>query len=92
MDLSVDTQVMLLVKGLNKYFSKTKTLDNRDFTAAARAGLSDAGLSRSTATTDRLEKDAIDRALVELQLQQTVFIVRGQSSNLLTNLIDVDVS
>ena len=79
MDLSADSQVILLVKGLNKYFSKTKTLANRDFTAAARAGLSDLGPGQSAANAGRLDKEAIDQALVELQLQETVFIVRGES-------------
>ena len=76
-NLSVETQVILLIKGLEKYYSKTKTLANREFTAAARAGLAGASATAATSSTMRVDKETVEMALLELQVQETVFIVRG---------------
>jgi len=77
LDLSV--QIVVLVKGLGRYQAKTKTLANREFTAMARAGLSATSTASdvSAAPATRLAKDLIERNLIELQVQEGVFIVHG---------------
>jgi len=77
--LESSVQIVVIVKGLGRYQAKTKTLANREFTAMARAGLSTtSSTSNATAaTTTRLDKDLIERNLIELQVQEGVFIVHG---------------
>ena len=76
--LSGNDQMMVMVKGLQKYYSKTKTLANKEFTAAARAGLD--GNQANPATLDaRPAKEVIEKELVRLQVEQGCFLVHGES-------------
>ena len=82
--LSEINQVVVMIKGLHKYYMKTKMLANREFTAAARAGLD--GLSgaeregsAAAALSTRPTKEVIERELVKLQVEQGCFLVHGQS-------------
>jgi len=71
-------QIVIVVKGLGKYQAKTKTLANREFTAMARAGLESGTTAAAAAVRARPEKDVIERELIELQVQEGVFIVHGE--------------
>ena len=77
--LAEKDQVIVMMRGLGKYYSKTKTIANREFTAAARAGLDGAsGGGRSIrAAGGRMEKDTVERELVKLQVDQGCFIIQG---------------
>lgn len=75
-------QIVVIIRDLGKYRSKTKTMANRDFTAMARAGLesgSSATAQNQTGPT-RATSESIDFALIDLQVREKVFIVEGQLS------------
>ncbi|ORX34758.1 hypothetical protein BD324DRAFT_643279 [Kockovaella imperatae] len=78
--LSADTQIILIIKGLEKYYSKTKTLANREYTAAARAGLQPGSISTQNATITRIERDAVVAALLELQFAEKAYIVKVEKT------------
>lgn len=80
--LSEGDQVIVIVKGLQKYYAKTKTLANREFTAAARAGIDglQGGGSAAAALSSRPAKEVIERELVKLQVEQGRFLVHGMAS------------
>ncbi len=78
--LSLKEQIMVMIKGLQKYHSKTKAMVNREFTAAARAGIDGTeGLaSTAAALSSRPEKEVIERELVKLQVEKGCFLVHGE--------------
>ena len=79
--LSVQDQIMIMIKGLQKYYAKTKTMANREFTAAARAGVDgrdDAG-NLGAVLNSRPSKELIERELVKLQMEQGCFLIHGES-------------
>jgi crossover junction endonuclease EME1 len=78
LDLDPTEQIVIIVKGLGKYTAKTRTLANREFTAMARAGLESGSAATAAAVIARPEKEAIERELIELQVQESVFIVHGE--------------
>jgi crossover junction endonuclease EME1 len=74
--LAASDHIIVMVKGLQKYYAKTKSLANREFTAAARAGLDGAG-STHLAPGARVPKETIERELVKLQVGEGCFLVHG---------------
>ncbi|WWC66778.1 uncharacterized protein I206_100683 [Kwoniella pini CBS 10737] len=84
LNLKKDDQVIIMIKGLQKYYSKTKSLANKEFTAAARAGLngssSTQGGSKSITLPTRPEKEIIEMALVELQVKERCFLVHVEKT------------
>ncbi|ORY34205.1 hypothetical protein BCR39DRAFT_516748 [Naematelia encephala] len=76
--------VVVLVRGLGKYYAKTKALENREFTAAARAGIDGAVTARvadSQPTINvRPSKATIEQCLVELQIAEEVHIVHVEKT------------
>lgn len=78
--LSVKDQIMIMVKGLQKYYAKTKTMANREFTAAARAGVDgcDSAGNLGAALNSRPTKGLIESELVKLQVEQGCFLIHGQ--------------
>ena len=71
-------QIIIMIKGLTKYFNKTKSIANREFTAAARAGLGERDRLRRDIGA-RIDKDVVERELVKLQGAQRCFLVHGTS-------------
>ncbi|EIW68055.1 hypothetical protein TREMEDRAFT_15378, partial [Tremella mesenterica DSM 1558] len=72
-------QLFLVIKDLWKYCAKTKTLANREFTAAARAGL-EGGSRDGSGPGDwkgRPSKERIEMELLKLQLSQKCFVVHA---------------
>lgn len=51
--LSATDQMIVIIKGLQSYYAKTKTMVNREFTAAARAGLAGKHMTHGAASTLR---------------------------------------
>ncbi|OCF45159.1 hypothetical protein I317_00961 [Kwoniella heveanensis CBS 569] len=84
--LKVTDQMMVMIKGLNKYYSKTKSLANKEFTAAARAGLTGArsGNGRTgpgaTVMSSRPDKETIEMELVKLQVEERCFLVHVEKT------------
>lgn len=70
-------QMLVMIKGLQKYYNKSKAIANREFTAAARAGLGERDPVRR-ATAVRPEKETVERELVKLQVAQRCFLVHGE--------------
>lgn len=83
--LKSSCQIIIIIRDLGKYRAKTRTLANREFTALARAGLQ-AGSSSSTSTSAqqvRPTSETIDYGLVEMQVEERVFVVEGKSKHML---------
>ena len=76
--LSKKDTLMVMIKGLNGYHAKTKTLKNREFATAARAAL-DGRLVQVQDSIGRLEKEVIEQAMLRLQLEEGCFLVHGTS-------------
>ncbi|RXK37718.1 hypothetical protein M231_04967 [Tremella mesenterica] len=75
-------QLFLVIKDLWKYCAKTKTLANREFTAAARAGL-EGGSRDGNGPGDwkgRPSKERIEMELLKLQLSQKCFVVHVEKT------------
>lgn len=64
-------EVILLIKDLYKYYTKTKTLANREFTAAVRG--------TTVKSSSRLSRDTIEQALLAAQISHGCFFVHGTS-------------
>ncbi|RSH81501.1 hypothetical protein EHS25_006858 [Saitozyma podzolica] len=77
--LAASDHIIVMIKGLQKYYAKTKSLANREFTAAARAGLDGAG-SAHLAPGARVPKDTIERELVKLQVGEGCFLVHVEKT------------
>jgi crossover junction endonuclease EME1 len=77
--------LILIIKGMGKYYSKLKTVANREFTAAARAGLGEksGGRGSEKGLGSGPEKEDVERGLVELQLQHGCFVVHGQFKSIM---------
>ncbi|WVW81889.1 hypothetical protein I302_103888 [Kwoniella bestiolae CBS 10118] len=82
LDLTAADQLIIVIKGLNRYYSKMKSLANRRFTAAARAGLN--GSTTTTKTTSGasvgVDKETVEMALVRLQVRQRCFLVHVEKT------------
>lgn len=72
---STASQMVLLVKGLEQYHSRTRSLVNKEYAAAARAGLSAA--DSSVLHHSRLSRADIDCEVVKLQVAEGCFMVYG---------------
>ncbi|WVQ62597.1 uncharacterized protein L199_000743 [Kwoniella botswanensis] len=83
--LTVNDQLIIMIKGLQKYHSKMKSLANKQFTAAARAGLSGAttaNRNQGGRNGGRIgpDKEIIEMALVRLQVKQRCFLVNVEKT------------
>jgi crossover junction endonuclease EME1 len=83
---SKEESMVLVIKGMGKYYAKMSSVANREYTAAARAGLGEGALntgtgSKSGGKASGPEKQDVEKALVELQLSQGCFIVHGELSS-----------
>jgi crossover junction endonuclease EME1 len=76
--LDAQCQILVVVRGLAQYHAKTRTLANREFTAMARAGLESNHASASSSLPVRPYSDTVERDLVDLQVQEGVYIVQGE--------------
>ena len=71
-------QIIVIIKGLGSYQSKTKSLANREYTAAARANLAAGGAAQVNQPLDRrLSKEEIDNGLIAVQVLLGVNFVQG---------------
>lgn len=86
--LAMSDQVVLMIKGLQKYYSKSRSLANKDYINAARAGL-DGGSATATATTaasngryapPRPTRDQIEAGMVRLQVAEHFFLVHVEKT------------
>lgn len=81
--LAPDEQLLLLVRGLEKYHSKTRSIVNKAFRDSARAGLSTGRASSTEASTTfrtRVEKEQVEAELLQAQLSQYLRVVQGAVS------------
>jgi crossover junction endonuclease EME1 len=78
MGMKGNDQLMIMIKGLGKYYSKLKTAQNKEYTAAARAGVAgkDVG-GLSGATGRKLDREQIDMELLRLEMENGAFLVHG---------------
>lgn len=81
--LAMSDQMVLMIKGLQKYYSKSRALANKDYMNAARAGLE--GGSGSTATktariNGRPTRDRIEAEMVRLQVAEHCFLVHVEKT------------
>lgn len=75
-------QLMIMIKGLAKYYSKLKSQQNREYTAAARASFSGKELANASRTSagGSLGKEEIESELVRVQMETKCFLVHGKPS------------
>jgi crossover junction endonuclease EME1 len=80
MGMKGNDQLVIMIKGLGKYYSKLKTAQNKEYTAAARAGVAgkDVG-GLGTAAGGKLDREQIDMELLRLEMENGAFLVHGQS-------------
>lgn len=78
--LAPDEQLLLLVRGLEKYHAKTRSLANKAFRDSARAGLAtgQAGSSETPGLCSRIDKAEVEAELLKAQLSQYLLIVQGE--------------
>lgn len=87
-----DEPIGILIQGLGKMLAQRRAAANRQYTAAARAGLSSDATSRlDTSLRPDMDKDAIDAELVKLQVAERVFIVHRESNEATIGLTDPSV-
>lgn len=85
--LAMSDQVVLMIKGLQKYYSKSRSLANKDYINAARAGL-DGGSATATTTAavngrygpPRPTRDQIEAEMVRLQVAEHFFLVHVEKT------------
>lgn len=77
--LAPDEQLLLLVRGMEKYHSKTRSIANKAFRDSARAGLATGRASSTEASTSRsrVEKEEVEAELLKAQLSQYLLVVQG---------------
>lgn len=87
--LTMSDQVMLMIKGLQKYYSKSRALANKDYINAARAGLEAGGGSggpgssiaiKPTRMNGRPTRDRIETEMVRLQVAEHCFLVHVEKT------------
>lgn len=81
LDMKGSDQLIIMVKGLNKYYSKLKNLQNKEFTAAARAGVAGkdiSGAAYGAGVPGKPNKEAIEMEMVKLQMEKQCFLVHGE--------------
>lgn len=80
--LAPDEQLLLLVRGLEKYHSKTRSIANKAFRDSARAGLATGrtgSAETSTGSRTRVEKEEVETELLKAQLSQYLLVVQGEA-------------
>lgn len=78
--LAPDEQLLLLVRGLEKYHSKTRSIANKAFRDSARAGLATGRASSAEVNQGfrtRVEKEEVEAELLKAQLSQYLLVVQG---------------
>lgn len=88
--LAMSDQVVLMIKGLQKYYSKSRSLANKDYINAARAGLDGGSATATTTTTTaavngryappRPTRDQIEAEMVRLQVAEHFFLVHVEKT------------
>jgi crossover junction endonuclease EME1 len=79
--MKTSDQMAVMIKGLSKYYSKLKSLQNKEYTAAARAGVAGkeiSGAAHGAGLSGRPDKEVIEMELVKLQMEKQCFLVHGQ--------------
>ncbi|EAL18234.1 hypothetical protein CNBK2520 [Cryptococcus deneoformans B-3501A] len=81
--LATGDQVVLMIKGLQKYYSKSRSLANKDYINAARAGLEGGSAATATATAitfRRPTREQIEAEMVRLQVAEHFFLVHVEKT------------
>ncbi|WVQ91516.1 hypothetical protein IAS59_005315 [Cryptococcus gattii] len=87
--LTMSDQMVLMIKGLQRYYSKSRALANKDYMNAARAGLEggsvgSGGGSSTAITTARINgrptRDRIEAEMVRLQVAEHCFLVHVEKT------------
>ncbi|KIY35389.1 crossover junction endonuclease EME1 [Cryptococcus gattii E566] len=87
--LTMSDQMVLMIKGLQRYYSKSRALANKDYMNAARAGLEggsvgSGGGSSTAITTARINgrptRDRIEAEMVRLQVAEYCFLVHVEKT------------
>lgn len=78
--MSLNDHLLLLVRGMDKYHSRTQSIINRNFRETARAGLSgeQVAAAKSSSVTGRLDKAEVEEELLRAQVVQRIFVVQGE--------------
>lgn len=85
MGMKDSDQLIVMIKGLTKYYGKLKSLQNKEFTAAARAGVAGKDIGSAligvgAGAMGKPDKEVIEMELVKLQMDKQCFLVHGQSA------------
>lgn len=80
LNIQESAQLILVVKGMDKYHGKTKSLANRAFRDTARAGLAGARVAATTSASTmmaRVDKEQVEAELLRAQVMLRLFVVHG---------------
>jgi len=77
MGMKVNDQLVIMIKGLGKYYSKLKTAQNKEYTAAARAGVAGKDVGGLSTAGEKLGREQIDMELLRLEMENGAFLVHG---------------
>ena len=77
MGMKASDQLVIMIKGLGKYYSKLKSAQNKEFTAAARAGVAGKEVGVLSAGMAKLGREEIDMELLRLEMENGAFLVHG---------------
>ena len=80
MGMKGNDQLVIMIKGLVKYYSKLKSAQNKEFTAAARAGVAGKDVGAMGMAGGKLGREAIDMELLRLEMENGAFLVHGALS------------
>lgn len=80
LEMKPTQQLIIMIKGLVKYYSKLKSKQNKEYTAAARAGLEGNDRSGSSAAkvVNQIGREQIETELARTQMETKCFLVHGE--------------
>lgn len=80
LEMKPTQQLIIMIKGLVKYYSKLKSKQNKEYTAAARAGLEGKDHSGSSAAkvVNQIGREQIETELAMTQMETKCFLVHGE--------------
>lgn len=79
-------QLIIMIKGFNKYYSKLKSQQNKEYTAAARAGMAGKEVGGASVGSGKgkammsIGRDEVEMELVRVQMETRCFLVHGMSA------------
>lgn len=83
MGIKADEQVLLLVRGMAKYHSKSVSVVNKSYREHAAAHLAGGTAARPQSKMTRVSKEMVETELLRAQVAEQIFVVLGECLQIL---------